>query len=191
MQTIADTQFDFIVIGAGSSGSALAARLSEDPSVTVCLIEAGGKDTSPLIYIPFGISLIARFANLGWGYNTAAQKELNGRELFWPRGKTLGGSSSVNAMCYIRGAQQDYNHWQSLGADGWDWSSVLPYFIKSENQQHGASEYHGDTGPLSVNDLRHKDVLSESFVKTASDLASGPGPISQEPYCLNSSAAKI
>lgn len=170
MQTIADTQFDFIVIGAGSSGSALAARLSEDPSVTVCLIEAGGKDTSPLIHIPFGISLIARFANLGWGYNTAAQKELNGRELFWPRGKTLGGSSSVNAMCYIRGAQQDYNHWQSLGADGWDWSSVLPYFIKSENQQHGASEYHGDTGPLSVNDLRHKDVLSESFVKTASEV---------------------
>lgn len=170
MNTLPQTQFDFIIVGAGSAGCVLASRLSENPQHSVCLIEAGTRDKNPLIHIPFGLSLLARVKGIGWGYATAPQAGLNDRELHWPRGKTLGGSSSINAMCYIRGVKEDYDNWQSLGAEGWDWDSVLPYFIKSENQQHGASEYHGDSGPLGVSDLRHKDVLSESFVKAASEI---------------------
>jgi choline dehydrogenase-like flavoprotein len=170
MHTLSQTQFDFIIVGAGSAGSALAARLSENPQHSVCLIEAGKKDKNPLIHIPFGLSLLARVKGIGWGYSTTPQAELDKRELHWPRGKTLGGSSSVNAMIYIRGAKEDYDHWQSLGAEGWGWDGVLPYFMKAENQEHGESEYHGASGPLSVSDLRHKDVLSESFVKAASEV---------------------
>lgn len=167
MLQTSQTEFDFIVVGAGSAGAAVAARLSENPQVKVCLLEAGGPDKSPLIHIPFGLSLLSRAVSLNWNYDTEPQSELNSRALYWPRGKTLGGSSSVNAMCYIRGAKEDYDHWASLGAKGWDWESVLPYFKKSECQQHGASELHGDSGPLQVNDLRHTNVLSESFVKAA------------------------
>ncbi|MGK0371051.1 MAG: choline dehydrogenase-like flavoprotein [Glaciecola sp.] len=170
MQNLSETQFDFIIIGAGSAGATLAARLSENPEHSVCVIEAGTKDKNPLIHIPFGLSLLARVKGIGWGYATAPQAELNDRELHWPRGKTLGGSSSINAMCYIRGVKEDYDKWQSQGAKGWDWDSVLPYFLKSENNQRGPSEYHGDKGPLGVSDLRHKDVLSESFVKAASEV---------------------
>jgi choline dehydrogenase len=170
MYTLSQTHFDFIIVGAGSAGCALAARLSENPLHSVCLVDAGKADKNPLIHIPFGLSLLARVKGIGWGYATAPQTNLNDRELHWPRGKTLGGSSSINAMCYIRGVKEDYDKWQSLGAEGWGWDAVLPYFLKSENQQHGASEYHGDQGPLSVSDLRHKDVLSESFVKAASEI---------------------
>jgi choline dehydrogenase len=170
MYTLSQTHFDFIIVGAGSAGCALAARLSENPLHSVCLVDAGKADKNPLIHIPFGLSLLARVKGIGWGYATAPQTNLNDRELHWPRGKTLGGSSSINAMCYIRGVKEDYDKWQSLGAEGWGWDAVLPYFLKSENQQHGASDYHGDQGPLSVSDLRHKDVLSESFVKAASEI---------------------
>ncbi|MFT4939812.1 MAG: choline dehydrogenase [Paraglaciecola sp.] len=170
MQNITQTQFDFIIIGAGSAGATLASRLSENSQFNVCLIEAGGKDKSPLIHIPFGLAFLSRITNLGWMYDTAPQSELNNRELFWPRGKTMGGSSSINAMCYIRGAKEDYDNWSELGATGWDWDSVLPYFKKSENQQHGADEYHGEGGPLSVSDLRHVDPLSINFVNAAEEV---------------------
>lgn len=168
MSKTVQTEFDFIVVGAGSAGAALAARLSEKSEYQVCLLEAGGPDKHPLIHIPFGLSLLSRVKKLNWNYNTAPQAEMNGREMYWPRGKTLGGSSSVNAMCYIRGAKEDYDQWQSLGAQGWSWDEVLPYFKKSEGQQHGESELHGADGPLQVNDLQHKNPLSESFLRAAS-----------------------
>jgi choline dehydrogenase len=170
MQTISQTQFDFIVIGGGSAGAVLASRLSENTEFSVCLVEAGGKDKSPFIHIPFGLALLSRLTNLGWSYDTAPQKELNNRSLFWPRGKVLGGSSSLNAMCYIRGVKEDYQRWSELGAKGWDWQAVLPYFLKSEKQQHGADENHGDSGLLSVSDLRHVNPLSNTFVKAASQV---------------------
>lgn len=170
MQNLSHNQFDFIIIGAGSAGATLAARLSENPEFSVCLIEAGGKDKSPLIHIPFGLALLSRMTNLGWEYDTQPQAELNNRQLFWPRGKVLGGSSSLNAMCYIRGVPEDYDRWSELGATGWDWQSVLPYFKKSEKQQHGESELHGADGYLSVSDLRHTNPLSHTFVDAATDV---------------------
>ena len=167
MNALKQSDFDVIVVGAGSAGATLAARLSEQTDLQVCLLEAGGKDKNPLIHIPFGISLLTRFTDLGWNYETAPQQEMNNRQMFWPRGKTLGGSSSVNAMCYIRGVKEDYDKWQALGADGWDWDSVLPYFKKAEGHQHGEDKHHGANGPLKVSDLRHTNPLSHSFIRAA------------------------
>lgn len=170
MYTLSKKRFDFIIIGAGSAGATLAARLTENSNFTVCLIEAGKKDKNPLIHIPFGLSLLARIKGIGWQYSTAPQLGLDNRELHWPRGRTLGGSSSINAMCYIRGVKEDYDNWESQGAKGWGWNTVLPYFKKSEDQQRGEDAFHGVGGPLSVSDLRHKDVLSEAFVSAASEV---------------------
>jgi choline dehydrogenase len=170
MHKLSQTQFDFIIIGAGSAGATLAARLTENSQFSVCLIEAGGKDTSPFIHIPFGLSLLARMTNLGWKYDTEPQSQLDNRKLFWPRGKVLGGSSSLNAMCYIRGVPEDYDRWSDMGAKGWDWKTVLPYFKKSEKQQHGESELHGGDGYLSVSDLRHTNPLSNTFVDAAQEI---------------------
>ena len=170
MQKLSQTQFDFIIIGAGSAGATLAARLTENSQFSVCLIEAGGKDKSPFIHIPFGLAFLSRLTNLGWKYDTEPQPELNNRQLFWPRGKVLGGSSSLNAMCYIRGVPEDYDRWSDMGAKGWDWQTVLPYFKKSEKQQHGESELHGADGYLSVSDLRHTNPLSNTFVDAAQEI---------------------
>ncbi len=162
--------FDYIVIGAGSSGAVIAARLSEDPAVSVCLIEAGPADTNPLIHIPFGLAFLMRFKSTDWGYETVPQPGLDGRMLYWPRGRTLGGSSSLNAMIYIRGVPADYDGWAEMGAKGWDWQSLLPYFKKAEDQEHGADELHGAGGPLSVRDLRHVSPLSHAFSKAGAEL---------------------
>jgi choline dehydrogenase len=170
MQKLSKTQFDFIIIGAGSAGATLAARLTENSQFSVCLIEAGGKDKSPFIHIPFGLAFLSRMTNLGWEYDTEPQSQLDNRQLFWPRGKVLGGSSSLNAMCYIRGVPEDYDRWSDMGAKGWDWQTVLPYFKKSEKQQHGESELHGADGYLSVSDLVHTNPLSNTFVEAAEEI---------------------
>lgn len=170
MQNKENTEFDYVIVGAGSAGATLAARLSEDAKVNVCLIEAGGKDKNPLIHIPIGLAALSRIKNVGWEYDTVPQPGCNNRELFWPRGKTLGGSSSINAMCYIRGDAKDYDKWASLGAEGWDWKSVLPYFKKAQNQERGSDEFHGVGGPLNVADLRSTSEITEHFLDGAKEV---------------------
>ncbi|GAB2508559.1 choline dehydrogenase [Pseudoxanthomonas sangjuensis] len=171
--------YDYIIIGAGSAGCVLASRLSEDPAVRVLLLEAGPRDWHPFIHMPAGLAKLVGMKSLNWDYDTAAEPQLNGRRLWWPRGKVLGGSSSINAMCYIRGVPADYDGWAANGADGWDWASVLPYFKRSEGnaralrQARDAREFHalhGGDGPLSVSDLRHTNPLSSAFVEAGRQL---------------------
>ena len=155
--------YDYIIIGAGSAGCVLANRLSEDPKVKVLLLEAGGRDTRKEIQVPVAFSKLFK-TPCDWAYYTDPEAQLANRSLYWPRGKVLGGSSSINAMIYIRGHRADYDGWRDLGNPGWGYDDVLPYFKKSENQQHGASEYHGAEGSLHVSDLRTVNPLSEAFV---------------------------
>ncbi|HEY1936977.1 MAG TPA: choline dehydrogenase [Candidatus Angelobacter sp.] len=155
--------YDYIIIGAGSAGCVLANRLSEDPSVKVLLLEAGGRDVKKEIRIPLAFSKLFK-GPCDWTYFTEPEAQLGNRSLYWPRGKVLGGSSSMNAMIYVRGHRSDYDQWRDLGNSGWAYADVLPYFKKSENQEHGASEYHGAGGPLCVSDLRTVNPLSEAFV---------------------------
>src|SRR5512138_3860718 len=156
--------FRYIIIGAGSAGCVLADRLSQDPTSEVLLIEAGGRDINPFIHMPAGIARLVHNRRINWNYYTEPEKELLGRRLYWPRGRVLGGSSSINAMCYIRGQPQDYDDWARRGATGWTYADVLPYFLRSERQQHGASRYHGADGPLFVEDLRSRNPLTDTFV---------------------------
>ena len=156
--------YDYIIIGAGSAGCVLAGRLSEDPAVKVLLLEAGGPDTRKEIHIPVAFSKLFK-SPCDWTYYTEPEPHLGNRSLYWPRGKVLGGSSSINAMIYIRGHRTDYDQWRDLGNPGWGYADVLPYFKKSENQEHGASEYHGSSGPLHVSDLRTINPLADAFVE--------------------------
>lgn len=154
-------QFDFIVAGAGSAGCALANRLSADGKNRVLLLEAGGKDNNPWIHVPVGYFKTLHNPKTDWSYKTQPDPGLNGRSIDWPRGKTLGGSSSINGLLYIRGQHDDYNHWRQLGNAGWAFDDVLPYFIRSEKQERGGDVYHGGDGPLSVTDMRvHRDVCN-------------------------------
>jgi choline dehydrogenase len=156
---------DFIIIGAGSAGCVLAHRLSEDPHCRVLLLEAGPRDWHPFIHMPAGLAKLVGNTSVNWNYDTAPEPQLNGRRLWWPRGKVLGGSSSINAMCYVRGLPADYDAWAAGGAEGWAWQHVLPYFKRSERNQRGASDLHGDAGPLHVADLRHTNPLSQMFIE--------------------------
>jgi choline dehydrogenase-like flavoprotein len=158
--------FDYIIIGAGSAGCVLANRLSADGG-RVCVLEAGKPDTSVLIDIPFGIVGLLSRKTYNWYYSTEPQANLNGRRLYWPRGKTLGGSSSINAMIYIRGNAADYDEWESLGAPGWGWNSILPIFKDLENNERGGDKFHGAGGPLNVADLRNPNPLSSLFIAAA------------------------
>ena len=156
--------YDYIIIGAGSAGCVLANRLSEDPGVKVLLLEAGSRDWHPFIHMPAGLAKLAGNKRLNWDYNTAPEPQLDNRVLWWPRGKVLGGSSSINAMCYVRGVADDYDGWAAQGAEGWDWNAVLPYFKRAERNEHGGDALHGGEGPLDVSDLRYVNPLSQAFV---------------------------
>ena len=156
--------FDYIIIGAGSAGCVLANRLSADPDVRVLLLEAGPRDWHPFIHMPAGLAKLVGHKGVNWNYDTAPEPHLDNRTLWWPRGRVLGGSSSINAMCYVRGHARDYDDWATQGATGWDWQSVLPYFKRSEGNTRGADALHGGDGPVGVDDLRYVNPLSEVFV---------------------------
>lgn len=161
--------YDYIIVGAGSAGCTLANRLTEDPQVSVLLLEAGGPDTQQEIHIPAAFSKLFK-TPLDWEYYTEEEPQMANRKMYWPRGKVLGGSSSINAMIYIRGHRHDYDSWREEGNEGWGYTDVLPYFKKAENQERGPSEYHGVGGPLNVADLRYVNPLSRAFVEACKEL---------------------
>ena len=165
-----EPEYDYIVVGAGSAGCALASRLSEDPATRVLLLEAGPADRSFWIHLPIGYGKTMWSPKYNWCFHTDPDPNMNGRRIYWPRGKTLGGSSSINGLIYIRGQREDYDHWAALGNDGWGYDDVLPYFIKSERNQRGRSAFHGDGGPLSVSDIGAKDDLIEAFIAGAAQV---------------------
>lgn len=161
-----DNAFDYIVVGAGSAGCVVASRLTEDPNVYVCLIEAGGPDKSIFIHAPAGLVAMLPIPFNNWAFKTVPQKGLNGRQGYQPRGKVLGGSSSINAMLYVRGNRQDYDHWAALGNQGWSYEDVLPYFKKAEhNETYPESEYHGAGGPQNVAELRSPSAVNTMFLQ--------------------------
>ncbi len=166
MPTNKNSTFDYIVVGAGAAGCAVANRLSEDPNVSVAILEAGGKDSNPLIHMPAGFTKLTG-DDVNWGFQTVPQSQVNNREMHYPQGRTLGGSTSINAMIYIRGHRLDYDEWRDLGNAGWGYDGVLPYFKKSENNERFVDEYHGSGGPLNVADQTQHNQLTRAFVRSA------------------------
>ncbi|MEO7324695.1 MAG: choline dehydrogenase [Dokdonella sp.] len=157
--------YDYLIVGAGSAGCVLANRLSANPAHRVLLLEAGGRDWHPFIHMPAGLAKLVGKKGVNWDYTTEAEPNLGGRRLWWPRGKVLGGSSSINAMCYTRGAPGDYDDWAAASGDPrWAWSNVLPVFKRSEGNTRGVSALHGADGPLGVSDLRYHNRLSDAFI---------------------------
>jgi choline dehydrogenase-like flavoprotein len=164
-------EYDYLIAGGGSAGCTLAARLTEDPKTTVCLIEAGDMGRDILIRAPALVAAMVsgRPALHNWAYHTVAQENLNNRRGFQPRGKGLGGSSAINAMLYVRGHPGDYDEWASLGATGWDWANILPYFLKSEGNQRAADALHAQLGPLQVGDQAKPRPISHAFLRAAAE----------------------
>ncbi len=167
MSDIAGKTFDYIIAGAGSAGCVLANRLSEDPRNRVLLLEAGGADSNPWIHIPVGYFKTMHNPETDWQYKTEPDPGLGGRVLDWPRGKTLGGSSSINGLLYIRGHRSDFDHWRQLGNKGWSYEDVLPYFRKAEDQEEGGDDYHGADGPLAVSNMRIQREICDRFIDAA------------------------
>ena len=161
--------YDYIVVGAGSAGCVLANRLSADRRNKVLLLEAGPKDDYVWIHIPIGYGKTMFHPLYNWGFYTDPEPNMHGRKIYWPRGRGLGGSSSINGLIFIRGQSDDYDRWAQLGNAGWDWNSVLPYFIKSEHNSRGASAVHGGSGPLWSSDIEEKSELMEAIIRGAEE----------------------
>jgi len=162
--------FDFVIAGAGSAGCVLANRLTRSGLYKVLLLEAGGRDLNPWIHVPVGYFKTMHNPALDWCYRTEPDPGLNGRSIDWPRGKTLGGSSSINGLLYIRGHKTDFDHWRQLGNTGWSYDDVLPYFKRAENQERGEDDYHGAGGPLSVSNMRSERELCDRFIDAGVEL---------------------
>jgi len=159
--------YDYVIVGAGSAGCVLAARLTENPDIRVLLLEAGPPDTADEIHIPAAVSQLFK-STYDWDYQTVPQSRAGDRSIYWPRGRVLGGSSSINAMIYIRGSRYDYDTWRDeYGCEGWGYADLMPYFLRAEGNSRGESAYHGASGPLSVQDLRYKSSLTGAFVTAA------------------------
>jgi choline dehydrogenase len=158
-------EYDFVIVGAGSAGCVLANRLSENPAFKVAILEAGGRDLNPWIHIPAGYFRTMFNPAVTWQYDCGPEPHLDGRVVPWPRGKVLGGSSSINGLLYVRGQQQDYDTWRQLGNPGWSFADVLPYFKKAEDQERGSDELHGGGGPLGVSDVRMDNPLCEAYIE--------------------------
>ena len=167
METI---EADYVVVGAGSAGCVVAARLSEDPAVRVVLLEAGGPDRNPWIHIPIGYGKTIIDKSVNWAYEAEPDPGVNGRRIYTPRGKVLGGSSSINGLLYVRGQAEDFDHWRQLGNVGWSYDDVLPYFKRSEGRVGAGDALRGRDGPLTVSDLGEADnALNEAYIQAAVD----------------------
>lgn len=165
-----DHEVDYLIVGAGSAGCVLAHRLSADARNAVLLLEAGGEDSSPWIHVPVGYFKTMHNPALDWCYRTEPDEGVAGRQIDWPRGKVLGGSSSLNGLLYVRGQREDYDRWAALGNRGWSYADVLPYFRKSEDQERGANAWHGTGGPLKVSDLRLRRPIADHFIAAAQEI---------------------
>jgi choline dehydrogenase len=169
-------EFDYIIVGAGSAGCVLANRLTASGRHSVLLLEAGPKDRNIWIHVPLGYGKLFKEKSVNWMYQTEPEPGLNGRTVFQPRGKVLGGSSSINGLLYVRGQHEDYDRWRQLGNQGWGFDDVLPYFKAAEDQQRGADDFHGSGGPLPVSDSRHPDPLSQAFIEAAAESGIAKNP---------------
>lgn len=163
-------QWDVIVVGSGSAGSAVAGRLSEDPATRVLVLEAGARDRNPWLHVPIGYAKTMYHPTLSWNYGTEPEAALNGRSVPWPRGRVLGGSSAINGLIYIRGQREDYDTWAQMGCTGWGFEDCLPFFRKAERNERGADALHGGDGPLHVSNLRDRNPLSVAFLEAAQEL---------------------
>lgn len=171
-----NASYDYIIVGAGSAGCVVASRLSEDPSCSVLLIEAGRKDNNFWLKIPVGYGRTIADERVNWKFMTEPNTALGGREIYWPRGKVLGGSSSINGLIYIRGQAEDYDHWRQLGNTGWGYEDVLPYFRRAEDQENGADDYHGVGGPLRISNVIEKNPLTDAYIESAAAIGIPTNP---------------